>query len=182
MNAVKFVTTKKLITPEILAAHQVGYGDDIFMIGRFLNLQGTKNKLAHAVRLGNISSMEQPIWNSVTNNDQESFAVEMRSRTGFSGSPVAVYRSDQKVPIAPDERRGSPTENWWWLLGVNWGFINDKETGENTWLNGVVPAWKSFEALEEPQLKDKHKAAIDYFKGRARVCFYGNTFHRVARA
>lgn len=162
--ATRFVTTKKLVTPQILATHQVGLGDDIFMIGRFLNLQGTKDRLAPAVRLGSISSMSQPVWNSVINKNQESFAVEMRSRTGFSGSPVAVFRSDRTVPVAADEYRGSPTERWWWLLGVNWGFINDKDTGENTWLNGVVPAWKILEVLEEPYLKDKHEAATKMLK------------------
>src|SRR5579864_717303 len=164
MDATRFVPTRKFVTPEILTAHKVGLGDDIFMIGRFLNLQGTKDKLAPAVRLGSISSMEQPIWNSVTNKNQESFAVEMRSRTGFSGSPVAVHRTDQKIPVPSNEYRGFPIENWWWLLGINWGFINDKDTGENTWLNGVVSAWKILEVMEEPQLKDKHNSTTDMLK------------------
>ena len=60
-----------------------------FMIGRFLNHQGTKDKIVPAVRFGNISVMLEIIWNSTVNKDQLSFSVEMRSRTGFSGSPAA---------------------------------------------------------------------------------------------
>ena len=50
------------------------------MIGRL------KDKIVPAVRFGNISVMLELIWNSTVNKDQLSFAVEMRSRTGFSGS------------------------------------------------------------------------------------------------
>ena len=157
MKHVKFVPISKIVTPDIIKSHDIGLGDDVFMIGRFLNHQGTKDALAPAVRQGSISMMGQPIWNSVTNNDAPSFAVEMRSRTGFSGSPVAVYRNAFMMPIAPQPTTAPAF--WWYLLGVNWGYINERDTYENTWLNGVVPGWKILELLEEPALKDKHDAA-----------------------
>jgi hypothetical protein len=162
LSQVKFVQTAKLITNEIIKTHNSGLGDEVFMIGRFLNHQGTKDRLAPAVRLGNISMMEHPIWNSFTNSDLSSFAVEMRSRTGFSGSPVAVYRERHNVFNSAH----NVAEMWWWLLGVNWGYINEKDTGENTWLNGVVPAWKIIEVLESPALKDKHDQVTEFFKKR----------------
>jgi hypothetical protein len=121
------------------------------MVGRFVNHQGEKeNRLA--ARFGSISMMQEPIWVARDNRWQESFAVEMRSRTGFSGSPVTVYRTPYTSVT-----KGQHTE-FYRLLGVNWGYIND-ETGENTWLNGVVPAWKILETLEVPALKDKHEEA-----------------------
>ncbi len=49
-------------------------------------------------------------------------------------------------------------EHMWGLLGVNWGYVPDEE-GENTWLNGVVPAWKITELLDSPPLK----AAFDHW-------------------
>jgi hypothetical protein len=160
---VKFIPTSSIITPEIIKSHNVGFGDDVFMIGRFLNHQGTKDAIAPAVRQGNISMMPQPLWNSVTNNDSPSFAVEMRSRTGFSGSPVAVHRNALTSTFATKTDPGVPPF-WWYLLGVNWGYVNEKDTKENTWLNGVVPAWKILELLEEPALKDKHDEATGTFQ------------------
>jgi hypothetical protein len=47
--------------------------------------------------------------------------------------------------------------DFWGLLGVNWGYIYD-EKRENTWLNGVVPAWKISELLDHPDLKAIHAA------------------------
>jgi len=40
------------------------------MIGRFLNHQGTKDKIVPAVRFGNISVMLELIWNSTVSKDQ----------------------------------------------------------------------------------------------------------------
>ena len=92
--------------------------------------------------------MAEPITNPAIGKDQESFAVEMRSRTGFSGSPVMVYRT----PLSSIED-GLKYVKFTGLLGVNWGYILDEETQENTWLNGVVPAWKILEMLDMPAVK-----------------------------
>ncbi len=48
--------------------------------------------------------------------------------------------------------------SFWALLGVNWGYIHD-EDGENSWLNGVVPAWKILEVLETAPLLAEHAKA-----------------------
>jgi hypothetical protein len=89
-----------------------------------------------------------------SSRNELSYAVEMRSRTGFSGSPVRVYRTD-----ATNISVIHPVHFLHGLLGINWGYINDPETGENTWLNGVIPAWKIIETLETPALEKKHKEA-----------------------
>jgi hypothetical protein len=170
MRRIRFIPTYSIVTRQIIESHKIGLGDDVFMIGRFLNHQGTKDAIAPAVRQGNISMMAQPIWNSVTNNDALSFAVEMRSRTGFSGSPVAIYRNALTSPMIPVGLDPSIPSFWWYLLGVNWGYINEKDTSENTWLNGVVPGWKILELLEEPALKDKHEAGTAIM----RKWIYGN--------
>jgi hypothetical protein len=142
------------VTEEAVAGFDVGIGDDVFMIGRFLNHQG-KTENRPAARFGSISMMPEPIYNSVTKRDQLSYAVEMRSRTGFSGSPVCFYRSPgtSLKELRPEQHSA------WGFLGVNWGYILD-EGGENTWLNGVVPAWKLLELFETDPLK-RQLQAID---------------------
>ena len=101
--------------------------------------------------------MLSPLYNKAINRDQESFAVEMRSRTGFSGSPVMTYRT-----IATNlARTKTDVENFHALLGINWGFVYD-EKGENTWLNGVIPAWKILETLDTPELQKKYDEAVEY--------------------
>ncbi len=136
-----------LITEETVSKSDLGVGDDVYMMGRFINHQGRKT-IRPAVRFGNISMMPEMIGNSAINQDQLSYAVEMRSRTGFSGSPVVVYR--QKGMSLKELPEGHDTG--WGVLGINWGHILD-EDGENTWLNGVVPAWKIIEVLQTPEME-----------------------------
>jgi hypothetical protein len=126
-HKISHVMTEQIITKEGMEVLGVGPGDDVFMVGRFINHQGQKTNRA-SVRFGNISMMMEDIWVKRDNRNQESIAVEMRSRTGFSGSPVAVYRTDSGQLASVKHK------NFWGLLGVNWGYILD-EDGENTWLN-----------------------------------------------
>jgi hypothetical protein len=67
----------------------LGVGEDVFMIGLFIDHHGVTTNVPCA-RFGNISmlpskkaTIEQP-----TRFHGESFVVDMHSRTGFSGSPV----------------------------------------------------------------------------------------------
>jgi hypothetical protein len=138
-----------LITPEYMKAVELGVGDEVFMIGRFINHQGQKENRS-AVRFGSISMMLENIWVKADHRYQEGFSVEMRSRTGFSGSPVAVYRT------LATSLANTKVDNFWGILGVNWGYVLD-ESGENTWLNGVVPAWKIIDLLEYTDLKKQHE-------------------------
>jgi hypothetical protein len=142
------IESQWLLTPEYMQMVELGLGDEVFMVGRFINHQGQKENRC-AARFGSISMMLEDIWVKEDNRHQVSFAVEMRSRTGFSGSPVAVYRT------VATSITNVKHENFWGILGVNWGYILD-ETGENTWLNGVVPAWKVIDLLEHTDLKKQH--------------------------
>jgi hypothetical protein len=132
--AVRFLETKWLMTQQAENTFAVGVGDETFMIGRFLNHQGDADVLLPAARFGTISMPARRIWNGQLRRDQLSFGVEMRSRTGFSGSPVFVYRTAATNPF---EVKGA-SEKFWGLLGVNWGYILEKDTGENTWLWGCA--------------------------------------------
>jgi hypothetical protein len=123
----------------------LGVGEEVFMVGRFINHQGAEENIA-AVRFGSISVMPEPIYNKAILKNQLSFAVEMRSRTGFSGGMVVAYRTP--ATILDDV----PIDHFHVILGVNWGYVLD-ENGENTWLNGVVPGWKIMDLFDVPRVK-----------------------------
>ena len=153
MHKTSHIAEHQIVTPEGMKRWMVGVGDEVFMIGRFINLQGRNSNRA-AARFGCISMMQERIFQHQRNFWQESFAVEMRSRTGFSGSPVAVYRTvATNLSDIPQN-----LSNFFGILGVNWGYILD-EHGENTWLNGVVPGWKILDLLETPEMKRRHEEA-----------------------
>jgi len=158
---VTHIRLSDFITPEKIEEYDLGVGEEVFMVGRFVNIQG-REKIIPATRFGNISLMVQPLFNKAIIKDQESFAVEMRSRTGFSGSPVYVYRT-----IASNiARTKSRVTNFHSLLGINWGFVRD-ENGKNTWLNGVIPAWKILDVLDTTELKKEYDEAVEFAKKRA---------------
>jgi hypothetical protein len=138
-----------IITDAGITRLDIGVGDETVMVGRFVNHQGQTTNRA-AARFGTISMMPEDIWVRNDNRFQRSYAVEMRSRTGFSGSAVAVYRT--LATVLTDV----PHADFWGILGVNWGYILD-EDGENTWLNGVVPGGRIIELLEVPTLKTRHE-------------------------
>ncbi len=150
IHALRMMPTHKILTKEQMIEYEIGVGDEVLMPGRFLNHQGSRDNRP-AMRFGCVSMMLENIPHPGLKRNQESFAVEMRSRTGFSGSPVAVYRQDHSPIVV------MKVMSFFGLLGVNWGHIIDPDTGENTWLNGVVPSWKILELLEVPALSNPHK-------------------------
>ena len=110
------------ITEEVIERHNIGVGDEVYMVGRFVNHQGQQQNTP-VVRFGNISMAKpQPIrneWGLL----QESFLIETRSLGGFSGSPVFVYSTPfSYYPALYGER-----EHGTWLLGVNWGHMRNYE-------------------------------------------------------
>jgi Trypsin-like peptidase domain len=156
-HLISHTSTETLVTEPSIKTLRLGVGDEVFMVGRFINHQGHSTNRT-AARFGSLSMMQEKIWVTEQRRYQESFAVEMRSRTGFSGSPVVLYRTPATVLAdIPIE-----LQHVWAVLGVNWGYILDDE-GENTWLNGVVPAWKITETLNAPTLKDRHQELTEEF-------------------
>ncbi|HVV60315.1 MAG TPA: serine protease [Pseudolabrys sp.] len=91
-----FVPAASLITKEDIREFEIGPGDDVFIIGRFINHEGKQQNLPSA-RFGNIAQMPwEPIV--IDGFPQESFLVEARSIAGYSGSPVFVYCQPPPVP------------------------------------------------------------------------------------
>jgi hypothetical protein len=149
--AFKCADVSMLVTKERLKELNVGPGDDVFMVGRFISHEGRQRNLP-AVRFGNISMMPwEPIRNEFRGINQESFLVEMRSLSGYSGSPVFL-RSQGKIHV----------------LGVDWGHLpifehvleKDKETRVsdgwvvkgNSGQAAVVPAWRLIDLLNSEEI------------------------------
>lgn len=74
------------------AQHAVGIGDDVFMAGRFVDHDGGLTN-APAVRFGNISVLPAYVPSENSDHSVRYYCLDMHSRTGFSGSPVFVYRT-----------------------------------------------------------------------------------------
>ena len=120
----KFVSTGDFLTKERIEQHDVGPGDDTFMVGRFVNHEGTQRN-PPSVRFGNIAMMP---WEPIKNARgilQESFLNEMRSLSGYSGSPVFVYIPGMAIrPNSAGWHSGAGP----WLLGIDWGHLQQYES------------------------------------------------------
>lgn len=165
------------ISEKIIEEYNIGPGDDVFVVGRFINQEG-KQRNNPSVRFGNIAQMPlEPIIVSRASGDfaQDSFIVEAKSIGGYSGSPVFVGMN----PTLLRPERNGVTSNRAYLLGVCWGYIKDwsaiyddcgRETGSmvqsNTGMMAVVPAWKLTELLMSKKVIDERNAVVDAAKKR----------------
>ena len=164
-------TESSFVTQDHITRLDIGLGDDVFLVGRLVNHEGKQRNLP-SVRSGNIAMMpNEPIHVSARNFDQESFVVECRSIAGFSGSPVFVHIPPSSLPPETEMNQTSFKYEGHWLLGVDWGHVNDyeaiqKNTGESspkpehnveTGMLGVVPAWKILELLDHPKFVEMRK-------------------------
>jgi Trypsin-like peptidase domain len=165
------VDSKDFLSKHALMTLGVGIGDDIFVVGRFINHEG-RQKNSPTARFGCIAQMpNEPV--RVGTFDQECFLVEARSIGGFSGSPVfwhvlpfagGAYRPQTNIQIGP------------FLLGVELGYIRDwtsvcdaagrpinpakpdaQQVKVNSGMMIVVPAWKLTDLLNEDSIMAKRK-------------------------
>lgn len=144
----KYIPAVNFVTKESIDRWDIGPGDDVFVVGRFINHEGRQRNLP-TLRFGNIAQMPwEPIM--VDGYPQESFLVECRSISGYSGSPVFVWIAPPLLPgLTPDGRKfllegklklfgisqqrakmfgtsGFPIVGPL-LLGVNYSYIHSKE-------------------------------------------------------
>lgn len=113
-----------LLREEDAKAAQIGPGDDVFMVGRFMDHDGGE-KNQPAFRFGNISIDPTPIMQS-NGVKPPAYCVDLHSRSGFSGSPVFVYRTPgsdlEPSPLSrtPNLNLGIPQESlFFMLLGIH---------------------------------------------------------------
>jgi hypothetical protein len=97
--------------------HEVDAGDDVFMLGRFVDYDGIETNRP-AFRFGHISMLDA-IIKQRTGYMGRSIIVDMHSRTGFSGSPVFLYRTAGAIFCRPNTIMGGGHMSK--LLGIHWG-------------------------------------------------------------
>src|SRR5205814_5913498 len=89
-----FVPSYDFATKEVVEHWKIGPGDDVFVVGRFINHEGRQRNHPTA-RFGCIGQMPlEPIPQDRPHQPpfmQESYLVEARSIGGYSGSPVFVH-------------------------------------------------------------------------------------------
>ena len=167
-----------------VARLEIGPGEDIFMIGRFVDHDGAAGNIPSA-RFGNISVMPQPVLQP-TGAELESFILDVHSRTGYSGSPVFVYRAfgsdlttDELGKDLLTSERGlvaAPHKHFVKLLGLHWGQFPEeweirfkKKTiigevsahGDPRYIEGMSgmtmasPAWAIREFLNMPKFREE---------------------------
>ncbi len=167
--AYQFIPTDAFLSQEDAARFDVGIGDVVFMVGRFIGHDG-KQRNEPSTRWGHVSSMpvEHVYHPSNRRNEQQSFLVEMHSISGYSGSPVFVrpfsetflsasgsaLNTNMITPTwAEPIRTGGP-----WLLGIEWGYITThNQSDNNSGISGVVPAWHLLKMLNSEQLKSQRR-------------------------
>jgi hypothetical protein len=169
---IKCISSQMFLSKEIVAKHNIGPGDETFMCGRFVSHDG-KQQNTPSVRFGNISMMPLEAVIHPRGHEQESFLVETRSLSGYSGSPVFVYLEhatarpfEEAIPLV----RGEVGP---WLLGIDWAHMSTYEkvkekdritdtsqgyiVGSNTGQMAVVPAWKLYDLLYDERLVASRK-------------------------
>lgn len=170
------------VNPAYAESGGIGYGDDVFMLGMFANSPGDQRN-APTARFGNIAReprddapIEQP---TKAKARLPCYLIDMRSRTGHSGSPAFVFRtmtSDLRPMIVGGPDVISSQKTMFNLLGVHCAQYpetfeaaksearkkavlreGDSLRGPSA-MNVVVPAWAILELLEDRRLSEARKA------------------------
>ena len=117
-----------LFSSEQVVDINLGPGDEVFLVGRFINSEGKQRNIP-TLRFGNISQMPiEPIEQTRVSGKrlQESFLVEARAISGYSGSPVFTML----MKLYSRQGGSGPTDppaDVIRLLGVVWGYIKSRE-------------------------------------------------------
>jgi hypothetical protein len=188
LHRYSFLPIEGCVTREKIIEQRIGPGDDVFMVGRFVDHDGvTLNR--PAVRFGNISIDPTPIVQS-TGIAADSYCLDLHSRTGYSGSPVFIYRTpgfdlEDVLTSAPNASRQLllAGTNLFMLLGIHYAqfpelwevtdkgkLINQAATEplltDGKFIKGlsgmtcVLPAWCILEVLNMPKIK-RHREEVE---------------------
>lgn len=170
-----------LLDEETIAKYDLGNGDEVFSIGRLLGAEASDINRP-VVRFGNVARMPAVSIVGYRGSQQPSYLCDMRSRTGFSGSPVYIYLpphastwADRKVPIDARKIYGP------WILGIHWSQLPyvgpERLPGDvvdpgafATAVCCVSPAYtlKKF-LLEDPELIRERREVEDEYKSEPRA-------------
>jgi hypothetical protein len=165
--SINAIPRESLVTKEFIKEHDIGIGDEILMLGRFINREGAQRNSPTA-RFGHIAQMMgDPLIVMIGGKEHvqnDAILGEVRSIGGYSGSPVYV------LPNRTAKRNGKPIpDDRSVILGIDfchiqsWAKAHDQHGKEldhfqlpqNTGMAGIVPAWKVGELLDSGPVQKK---------------------------
>ena len=122
-HKVAVVAQEAFLTTERKKQEQIGPGDDVFMVGRFVDHQ-LLNQSATAVRFGHISMDPAPVLQS-NGVRADTYCIDLHSRSGYSGSPVFAYRTpgydlEERLGVGGEAKILMSGTNHLSLLGIHW--------------------------------------------------------------
>lgn len=155
------IPRRLFVDDKLIAQKEIGVGEDVFMIGRFIDHDGGATNLP-ATRFGNISVMPTLV-DHATGGNEPAYCIDMHSRTGFSGSPVFVYRMPGgNLNEAVRTGITQIASGFLYLLGIHFGQFPEewpaRTRGEEMTIDGlsgmtlVCPAAAIAELLDSPSL------------------------------
>jgi len=164
------IEVEQFARPDRMKKLNIGIGDEVHSIGLFSAVPGEES-VTPIVRFGNVSMMgTEKIQTDL--GFTEMYLIEARSIGGMSGSPVFVRPTfvfrvpakDGSTELAFVAGKGDT------LLGMAQGhwdireeeinkssFTQDRKRGVNYGIALVVPAFKIYETLYQPELKEMRK-------------------------
>lgn len=171
-------------TRAVVKELDIGPGDNVFMVGRFVDHDGGQTNRP-AARFGHISMMPSPLIQEHSQKLVDAYCVDMNSRTGYSGSPVWAYRTPggnlQKADYTK-MKAVTTGDTFMLLLGIHYGqfpefwriedgqvIAHEQEpeapaVGSNKQIRGmsgmtcVLPVWHITHLLNKPTLKRMREA------------------------
>lgn len=91
-----------LITQEKITAQMIGPGDDLYMIGMFSEFSGGESENVPVVRFGHLAMFPERPIEMDDGTTQEAYLGDLRSQGGFSGAPVFLYGSPDRLKFTDD--------------------------------------------------------------------------------
>lgn len=160
---------------DTIREYSFGYGDDVFTLGRFIDVDNQQRNYPVA-RFGIVAAMPEVPIPSGGGVNKMVYLIEMRSRSGFSGSPVFIYLPP--LPNLWDNGRRELHQtrqdfNRPWILGIQSGQMpvsgpeafaaesGDREIAQQygSGISTVVPGYKlkKFLLEDEQLIKDRQR-------------------------
>ena len=165
--------TQNFLTKATKEDQKIGVGDDAFMIGQFMEHNSSGIPVA---RFGHIGMDLSPIFQSAANNHTDAYCLDMNSRSGFSGSPVYVYRTpgydlEEVIGKFPGVSFLISGCNHLSLLGMHIAQFPENIKIKNgsgvvleyvetlSGMTVVIPSWSILEVLNMPELVEQRQAS-----------------------
>ena len=146
----KAISFDMFLTDKIMEQGKIGIGDEVYMIGLFAYVTGSKTNQPIA-RVGNIAMIPReriPVEINKIKHEIEVYLIEARSTKGLSGSPVLVRES---LPnIGKHYLLGLAMGHWGPGLKNYYRFNTEYENDVNIGIAVVVPAKKILEVINHP--------------------------------